>query len=346
MRQKPFLACVVVSLLLLAVRALGAEVQAPMAVSPGSTDHVAVVESRCPTFSWGQVTGARSYELVVYRLGEEDEAAGPVLSQRISGSALSWTPSLDRCLERSRQYAWSIRAESGKAPGEWSEARLFRIVSGPSLAEVRAALAVLEEFERGVTALDRDAMPSAPRHDLAPPPAPPVVRNTEDLPESELPSVYSFDSTGMRMEDTTSASTSAVGLHSIVPTGDDMVKKWAVFGEVFGSASDSALSFGVYGATGSQSGVAVRGDAYSESGSVTGVMGVTNSSDGYGGQFFNHGGGVAVRVFGTLLLQPTDNMVTCDTNNLGAVYFDSSENWLCICDGVSFKRADTTAACS
>ena len=47
----------------------------------------ALIEGRCPTFSWGAVSGAKSYELVVYLLGEENEEAKPVLRQSIAGPA-------------------------------------------------------------------------------------------------------------------------------------------------------------------------------------------------------------------------------------------------------------------
>ena len=38
--------------------------QSPVAVSPGDASKLALVEGRCPTFSWDAVDGARSYELV------------------------------------------------------------------------------------------------------------------------------------------------------------------------------------------------------------------------------------------------------------------------------------------
>ncbi len=97
----------------------------PVAVSPGDASKLALVEGRCPTFSWGEVDGAKSYELVVYRVEQGSEEAEPVLSQRISGSALGWTPSLDRCLERGGQYAWSVRAVAEKGALEWSSPSLF-----------------------------------------------------------------------------------------------------------------------------------------------------------------------------------------------------------------------------
>ncbi len=36
----------------------------PVAVSPGNTSQLALVEASCPTFSWGEVAGAKAYKLV------------------------------------------------------------------------------------------------------------------------------------------------------------------------------------------------------------------------------------------------------------------------------------------
>ena len=66
-----------VFLLVFCSAALGAE--EPVAVSPGDTSKLALIESHCPTFSCGSVARAGSYELVVYRLGEEGEEPQPVL---------------------------------------------------------------------------------------------------------------------------------------------------------------------------------------------------------------------------------------------------------------------------
>ena len=119
--------------------------EVPVAVSPGHLSKVVLIESRCPTFSWGQLDGARDYELVVYRLGQGEEAE-PVLRERLEGSAYSWTPSLDRCLERGGRYAWSLRGWRGRKPSEWSPAMLFQVAAGPAAAESRAVRAFLQEY--------------------------------------------------------------------------------------------------------------------------------------------------------------------------------------------------------
>ena len=132
-----------VLVLVLCSAAWGAE--GPVAVSPGSATG-SVISDACPTFSWGAVAAAKFYELVVYRVEEGSEEATPVLRQRISGSALSWTPSLDSCLERGGQYAWSVRAEGRKGSSEWSAPSLFEVAVGPSVAEFEEALQVVLQY--------------------------------------------------------------------------------------------------------------------------------------------------------------------------------------------------------
>ena len=116
---------------------------APVAVSPGDVSKVVRVEDRCPTFSWGAVSGARGYELVVYRVGEEAE---PALRQRIGGAALGWTPPLGRCLGRGGRYAWSVRALARKGASQWSAPALFEVAVGPSRVEVETALQALRQY--------------------------------------------------------------------------------------------------------------------------------------------------------------------------------------------------------
>ena len=118
----------------------------PVAVSPGDASRLALTDTRCPTFSWGAVDGAKGYELVVYRLDDDGEEAEPVVTQRVSGSALAWTPALDRCLERGGRYAWSVRAVGEKAASDWSAPSLFQVASGPREAEFEEALAVVRSY--------------------------------------------------------------------------------------------------------------------------------------------------------------------------------------------------------
>ncbi|MCP4203900.1 MAG: DUF1566 domain-containing protein [bacterium] len=132
-------------LLLVSVQAAGASAPHPVAVSPGSPTG-SMIGDTCPTFSWGSVAGARSYELVVYRLGDGGEEAEPVLRQSFAGSVSSWTPSLARCLERGGQYAWTVRATGENANTGWSAPSLFEVASGPSEVEFEQALALVQRY--------------------------------------------------------------------------------------------------------------------------------------------------------------------------------------------------------
>lgn len=115
------------------------------AVSPGSPTGASIGDG-CPTFSWGLVKGASSYELVVYSVEEGQEELPAVLEQRISGAASSWTPSLDRCIERGGRYAWSIRALGAEQAPQWSSPLLFEVASAPSQSEFDAALALVQSY--------------------------------------------------------------------------------------------------------------------------------------------------------------------------------------------------------
>jgi hypothetical protein len=137
---------------------------APIAVSPGSSSGT-LIESRCPTFSWGAADEARSYELIVYRLGETGEDAKPVLQEELIGAATSWTPSFDRCLEAGGVYAWGVRADTGEELGEWSPAKVFEVVSRPSRSDFEAALEIVRSYLQAEGTLE--AAPAAAPEGLA-----------------------------------------------------------------------------------------------------------------------------------------------------------------------------------
>lgn len=121
-------------------------VEVPVAVSPARVEGVAQVEARCPSFDWGNSASAISYELVVYRIGEEGVEAEPVWQQTVPGTANGWTPSLERCLERGGRYAWSVRALGADGDSEWSPPSLFEVAPGPSEEELAEALRVVREY--------------------------------------------------------------------------------------------------------------------------------------------------------------------------------------------------------
>lgn len=144
MRQTLLCGVLLVTLMLFSVWAAAAA-EAPVAVSPGDALKLALIEERCPTFSWSVVAGAKKYELMVYRVGEESEEPTPVFRRSFAGSASSWTPSLDQCLERGGQYGWSVRGVGRKA-SSWSPPSLFQVASGPTEEELEAALAIVTEY--------------------------------------------------------------------------------------------------------------------------------------------------------------------------------------------------------
>ena len=142
MSETRFLA---VAVLLLGVAGVALAGEAPMAVSPGDASKLALIDDRCPTFSWGVVKAARSYELVAYRVGAGGgaEAVEPVLTQAFHGAVSNWTPSLDSCLARGGKYAWSVRAMLRKGPTEWSTPSLFEIALAQTEIELEDALEVV-----------------------------------------------------------------------------------------------------------------------------------------------------------------------------------------------------------
>ena len=117
----------------------------PLLVSPGGAAG-GLIEARCPTFSWALVDGATSYELVAYSLEEDVEDPQIILRRSLPGSASSWTPDLDQCLERGIEYAWSVRAIGAKDTSEWSAASLFQVAPGPSEEELERARALVERY--------------------------------------------------------------------------------------------------------------------------------------------------------------------------------------------------------
>jgi len=77
---------VVAVLLLVGFAGTALAAEPPVTVSPGSASRLALVGGRCPTFSWGEVGGAKGYELVIYRVGDDGEQAQAVLRRSFAGS--------------------------------------------------------------------------------------------------------------------------------------------------------------------------------------------------------------------------------------------------------------------
>ena len=152
-----------------------APIERPVAVSPGGATGMAVVEARCPSFSWGAVPDAGRYELEIFRI-DDLGTAEIVVRQEIHGAASSWTPTLGQCLSAGGRYAWSIRA-TGKTDGAgtaWSEPSLFQIADGPGRVELEEALEVVRGYlaaqGRAGTALESAQKPADENGTEDPPP--------------------------------------------------------------------------------------------------------------------------------------------------------------------------------
>lgn len=157
----------------------GLAAEAPIAVSPGSSEG-SKIEDRCPTFSWSEVEKASRYDLVVYRIGPEGETANRLLERQLPGAAQSWTPSLELCLKRGERYAWSVRAAAGGRVSRWSPPSLFEVATGPSMAEFEEAMKVVRRYLEARTSEDgvgwlRETSPEPP---VAEPEALPVGGST------------------------------------------------------------------------------------------------------------------------------------------------------------------------
>ncbi len=172
--------------------------QTPEGVSPGAFDRVSEVEGRCPTFIWGGVSEAQAYELVVYRLPDQQRssdtgqlalsASDEVLYSKVPGGATAWQPELADGLDPGGAYVWFVRAvlheEAGEVveTGDWSTARFFSIPAMPSPMEVEEALGVLQRYTElgGAEAADLEqsasqnrslgSRQSEPRRSSVPPP--------------------------------------------------------------------------------------------------------------------------------------------------------------------------------
>ena len=138
--------CLSAFLYLVTSSGLGAA-ENPEAVSPGSDLRASVVNQVCPTFSWAQVPGAAAYQIAVFEMGQRFEGISyyenqaslsqPVLIKKISGSASSWTPSLEQALQNGGRYVWFVQAQDAYGTGAWSVGKKFAVRASLGLAEIR-----------------------------------------------------------------------------------------------------------------------------------------------------------------------------------------------------------------
>lgn len=268
-------------------------VRPPVPVSPGLGDEALVVDSRCPTFQWSAVEGARGYQLAVYRLGDDPEDVEPVLLQELPAASTGWTPSLDRCLERGREYAWAVRTLDGEEP-EWSEAHLFEVPEGPSEAEIGAAIGALrdrrdEGAER--VAPPRRGLPAADRR-IAPRALAGSDRPTRVASSGSVAPTFS-GSAGLQAINGATAGYGH-GVVGLTQSGDSGAA--GVYGE---GVDNESFAFGVFGVTSSPYGTGSRG--YNVAGGDTicvvdsfdhaaGVVGESDHIDGVGVVAISRGG--------------------------------------------------------
>jgi len=119
----------------------------PKAVSPGNEIRATVIDQVCPTFSWAAVPGATSYQIAVFEMSErfeglsyyENQAAlsSPVLIKKISGSATSWTPSLEQALNNGGRYVWFVKAQDAYGTCAWSVGKKFAVRASLGLSGIK-----------------------------------------------------------------------------------------------------------------------------------------------------------------------------------------------------------------
>lgn len=220
-----------------------------------------MIDHRCPTFSWGGTKGATAYELVVFRLPEDSEASlngpEPLFRERLAGGALSWTPSMEQCLSRGRQYAWLVRAHAEGGASDWSKPRLFEVLAGLSTTEVEEALTVLQTHL--ASAWIGEGTPSG------------EISLATALGTAEKP----------RVRSTRSETTTENGLAPATTA-------------IRGVASElTGASFGLHGISLSteDDSAGVVGESTATSGATFGVLGEVQSAAGVAGAFNNTDGG-------------------------------------------------------
>jgi hypothetical protein len=345
------------TLVTLGVASVSAGERRSVPVSPGQTDRFAPIADPCPTFSWSDLPGAEGYELVVYELPALGELTNPtpealerleVLEPAVRQSlprTTAWTPDLDRCLERSKSYAWLVRAVAESPPtGEaarWSEPRFFTIgrrEREPEPTPSAEPLPLSLDADRQRSSTSDAPLVAKPRYGAG----------TDDhqayqgsVPEGVLaawlsrprPESVARVSSGAvsypgpaRIHATVSnPNGSAVGVRGVV-TSDEPT--FSLSAGLYGESSDPASGTGVIG-VGSIWGVQGESDLQNPYGSggvfygYTGVRAVSTQADGYAGLFVNTGGGYLLagcsqNVFPLCTSPPPPFYVEAD-GDLGAV---------------------------
>lgn len=151
----------------------------PEPVSPGHPQWMQTAAGPCPTFSWTSSGTATGYELVIYEVEPRSDDLVERLRHRVPAGATSWSPSLDRCLERGGRYAWALRANGAKDSSTWSMPSLFEIAAAPSAQEFEAAVGVVREY----LAANQPAFGEEPPHPHSQESAEATSRESHDAPD-------------------------------------------------------------------------------------------------------------------------------------------------------------------
>ncbi len=299
--------------LCLVATAVGATLERPVTVSPGGLATVEMAPTACPTFSWGAVDRARSYEIVVYALsaaeGPAESVAGrnPALNVTVTGSASSWTPAADRCLAGGSSFVWFVRAHrAGDAVSEWSEGGMFRT---PAVAGTTCSREELLKIVERLLAGPTGARPSV-RQDIARPPViesiPSAGRFGSSLsrrvaapPSAPETGQQAFMAEQSHIGGTPTYAVFGISHGSYQSSAGVVGYTTATSGEVAGVAgfNDSVQGHGVFALnSGTTGGVGLMARDEAGSGITSGVVGLTSNSEGYGGFFWNEDGGDALVV--------------------------------------------------
>lgn len=142
---------------------------APLLVSPGAELAVTILDE-CPTFSWAPRGRVESLEIVVavgVQVNGQQRQYQPVLRAILPGSASSWTPPLESCLQIGMPYAWMARGHSGELAGKWSEVNRFSVSRPGSIAPLHEPISPFSHDRRAwagpadVEPLDPEGITSA-----------------------------------------------------------------------------------------------------------------------------------------------------------------------------------------
>ncbi len=317
----------------------------PVAVSPGAEERFLGVASACPTFSWTGVDGATGYELVVYAMpGVEEGAAGiaapaldvaPAIRATVPAGARSWTPPSESCLALAGEYAWSVRALGETEAGEWSDSKLFKVDAGAVVAGIAGALErALGRYldERGIRLEPDGGLAALVVEELAGSRAAPseTIRPGERVrysggkrlvPGEPTPRGVFSDDVELWLEETGSGSSDKVQLVFATPEFDgNPADAWAIIVEAEDSLDPD-----------------------------DGKMFISTPTFFDALQLFTDGTAIIGDLRELRILPSTSPPVACTSALLqgGMLYWDSTIQALCACDGTSWKPvdADETGSC-